>query len=51
MEIWSATALRDDYDGVVCLSKEKQSPFFKHAMGWRNGYPAHRAMGKARGRA
>ena len=28
MEIRSATALRNDYDGMVRLSKEKQSPIF-----------------------
>lgn len=28
MEIRSATALRNDYDGMVRLSKEKQTPIF-----------------------
>ncbi len=28
MEIRSATSLRNDYDGMVRLSKEKQSPIF-----------------------
>ncbi|MGM9628633.1 MAG: type II toxin-antitoxin system Phd/YefM family antitoxin [Faecousia sp.] len=28
MEIRSATALRNDYDGMVRLSKEKQSPIY-----------------------
>lgn len=28
MEIRSATALRNDYDGMVRLSKEKQAPIF-----------------------
>ena len=28
MEIRSATALRNDYDGMVHLSKEKQTPIF-----------------------
>ena len=28
MEIRSATELRNDYDGMVRLSKEKQSPIF-----------------------
>lgn len=28
MEIRSATALRNDYDGMVRLAKEKQSPIF-----------------------
>lgn len=47
MEIRSATALHDDYDGVVCLSKEKQSPFFKHAMGMEKWLSCPSSYGKS----
>mgnify|MGYP000432364258 CR=1 FL=1 len=52
MMIRSATALRNDYDGMVKLSTEKQEPIYLT----RNGdgemvIPADRALGKTSGRA
>ena len=50
MEIRSATALRNDYDGMVRLSKEKQVPIFltRNETGKWFSFPL--SLGKAGGR-
>ena len=41
MMIRSATALRNDYDGMVKLSKEKQEPIFLTRMEKAKWYLSH----------
>ena len=51
MMIRSATALRNDYDGMVKLSTEKQEPIYLTRNGDGEMVPADRALGKTAGRA